>query len=237
MICGGSGIAPFISITRQLIFTSTQPNTRVPKILLVAAFKNTIDLTMLDLLLPSSTTPLDISRLQLQIEAYITREQEGQLEGDKKQIETKLFKPSSSSDSPISAVLGKHSWLWLGAIISSSFVMFLLLLGLVTRYNIYPVEQRGEKYHYSYKILWDMLLVCGSIFVSTSAIFLWQNRERVSVDGKQIQNISPSSSRELENLPHHSLVQSTKLHFGARPDLKSECLNSLIKLFSLSLSL
>lgn len=220
MICGGSGIAPFISITRQLIFTSTQPNTRVPKILLVAAFKNTIDLTMLDLLLPSSTNPLDISRVQLQIEAYITREQEGQLEGDKKQIQTKLFKPSSSSDSPISALLGKHSWLWLGAIISSSFVMFLLLLGLVTRYHIYPVEQRGEKYHYSYKILWDMLLVCGSIFVSTSAIFLWQNRERVSVDGKQIQNISPPSSRELENLPHHSLVQSTKLHFGARPDLK-----------------
>ncbi|KAH6760583.1 ferric reduction oxidase 4 [Perilla frutescens var. frutescens] len=225
MICGGSGIAPFISITREIISTITESNRRVPKVLLIAAFKNTIDLAMLDLLLPLSSAPLDISRLKFQIEAYITQEHEKPLEDAKKQIETKLFRPNPS-DSPISAVLGKNSWLWLGAIISSSFVMFLMLLGLVTRYHVYPVEHRGEKYHYSYRILWDMLLVCASIFTGASAIFLWQNR-KTSAEGKQIQNINlPSSSlcppdRELESLPHQSLAQSTKVHFGARPDLRS----------------
>ncbi|KAL3630633.1 hypothetical protein CASFOL_023617 [Castilleja foliolosa] len=237
MISGGSGITPFISIIRETISESTKSKTKVPNILLIAAFKNTADLTMLDLLLPSSstTTPLDISKLQLQIEAYVTQEHEKPLDDTKShQIETKMFKPNPS-DSPISAALGKNSWLWLGAIISSSFVMFLLVLGFVTRYHIYPVERRGENYHYSYKILWDMFLVAASVFVATSAVFLWQKREISKEAGKQIQNLdmptpammSPSSwlcgagsERELESLPSQSLVQSTKVHFGSRPDLK-----------------
>ncbi|KAK4492735.1 hypothetical protein RD792_000054 [Penstemon davidsonii] len=233
MISGGSGITPFISIIRELISRSTESNTKVPKVLLITAFKNTNDLTMLDLLLPlTSTTTLDISKLQLQIQAYVTQEHERPTdrEESKNQIETKLFKPNSL-DSPISSVLGQNSWLWLGAIISSSFVMFLLLLGFVTRYQIYPVELRKENYHYSFKILWDMFLVCVSIFVTTSVVFLWQKR-KTSSEGKQIQSVdlsnptmSPASwlcgtERELESLPHQSLVQSTKVHFGARPDLK-----------------
>lgn len=233
MVSGGSGIAPFISIIREIIFRSSDESSmKVPKVLLITAFKKTNDLSMLDLLLPLSGATLDISKLQLQIEAYVTQEHEKPVEDAKRQIETKLFRPNPS-DSPISAVLGKNSWLWLGAIISSSFVMFLLLLGLVTRYHIYPVEKRGDNYHYSYKVLWDMFLVCGSIFVATSVIFLWQKRENSS-EGKQIQNVelptptmSPSSwlslsERELESLPQESLVQSTKVHYGARPDLKSE---------------
>ncbi|GFQ05835.1 ferric reduction oxidase 4 [Phtheirospermum japonicum] len=235
MVSGGSGITPFISIIREIISESRKPETKVPKILLITAFKNTADLTMLDLLLPMSntTTPLDISKLQLQIEAYVTQEHEKPLDDTKSQIETKVFKPNPS-DSPISAALGKNSWLWLGAIISSSFVMFLLLLGFVTRYHIYPVERRGDNYHYSYKILWDMFLVCASVFVATSAVFLWQKRE-ISKEGKQVQNVdmltpammSPSSwlcgagaDIELESLPSQSLVQSTSVHFGLRPDLK-----------------
>ncbi|KAL3837677.1 hypothetical protein ACJIZ3_022268 [Penstemon smallii] len=231
MISGGSGIAPFISIIREIIFASTESNKKVPKVLLIAAFKNTTDLTMLDLLLPLSSTTLDICKLELQIEAYVTQEHDKRsLDDAKKQIQTRLFKPNPS-DSPIAAALGENSWLWLGAIISSSFVLFLLLLGVITRYHIYPVEKRGENYHYSSKIIWDMFLVCVSIFVATSAIFLWQKR-KISKEGKQIQNVdmptptmSPASwlcgtDRELESLPHQSLVQSSNVHFGVRPDLK-----------------
>ncbi|XP_073128898.1 ferric reduction oxidase 4-like [Henckelia pumila] len=231
MICGGSGISPFISIIREIVHkTSTESTIKAPKILLVSAVKNTTDLTMLDLLLPLSGTPLDLSNLEIQIEAYVTRESEKPVEDAKKQIQTKLFKPNPF-DSPISPVLGKNSWLCLAAIISSSFVLFLITLGLVTRYHIYPVERRGENYHYSFKILWDMFIVCTCIFVSASVVFLWQKR-KISAEGKQIQNVdfatpttSPDSwlcggDRELESLPHQSLVESTKVHFGARPDLK-----------------
>ncbi|CAA2991222.1 ferric reduction oxidase 4-like, partial [Olea europaea subsp. europaea] len=231
MICGGSGIASFISIIREIIFRSTQPNSEVPKILLVTAFKNTADLTTPDLLLPIYGNSIDISKVQLQIEAYITRENDQKpLENSHRLIQTNLIKPYPS-DSPISAVLGKNSLLWLRSVISSSFVMFSIFLGINTRYHIYPVEHRVENYHYSLKILWDIFLVMACVFLGTSVVFLLQKREN-SLQEKQIQNVemsTPTSSpaswlcateREIESLPHQSLVQCTKVHFGARPDLK-----------------
>ncbi|KAK6794522.1 hypothetical protein RDI58_007975 [Solanum bulbocastanum] len=239
MVSGGSGITPMISIFRELIYRSTlQPNTKVPKVILITSFKNTSDLTMLDLLLPISTTPSDISNLDLQIEAYISRENEPQqhhhnnLELASKSKQQLIVFKQNPKDTPISAALGKSSWLWLGAIITSSFIMFLLLLGLVTRYSIYPIERDGKLYHYSAKIIWDMFLACASIFIGTSVIFMWQKREN-EIEGGQIQNVeiptNPTSSpvdnlcgteRELESLPHQSIVQATKVHYGARPDLK-----------------
>ncbi|KAJ8554391.1 hypothetical protein K7X08_025069 [Anisodus acutangulus] len=185
---------------------------------------------MLDLLLPLSTTPSDISNLDFQIEAYITRENDPQENNLIGHVQTIVFK-QNPKDSPISAALGNSSWLWLGAIISSSFVMFLLLLGLITRYSIYPVERDGKIYHYSGKIIWDMFLVCASVFIATSVIFMWQKREN-ETEGKQIQNVeipsvtnSPAGNLcgtelELESLPQQSIVQATKVHYGGRPDLK-----------------
>ncbi|KAI5666464.1 hypothetical protein M9H77_16317 [Catharanthus roseus] len=237
MISGGSGITPFVSIIREIIFRmTTVKNYRAPNLLLIAAFKNSTDLAKLDLLLPPSGTTFDISSLQLQIEAYITREKEAPIRDvhNKLQIQTKWFKPDAS-DTLISSVLGENSWLWLGAIISSSFIMFLLLLGILTRFWIYPIENSGKIFHYSLKILWDMFIVCASVFVGASIVFLSQKRSG-KAGQKQIMNMeipitpmaSPASwlcgsgggEREVESLPSQCLVQSTKLHYGSRPDLK-----------------
>ncbi|KAH1139695.1 hypothetical protein GYH30_028870 [Glycine max] len=233
LVSGGSGITPFISIIRDLIFQNQQEQeSHVPKVLLVCAFKNSADLTMLDLLLPLFVSTTQFSNLhQLQIEAYITREKEEAPRDSQKQIQTKWFKPILS-DSPISLVLGPNNWLWLGAIISSSFLMFLLLLGIITRYYIYPIENNSDEvYHWTFKVLWFMFLLCAVICICSSAVFLWWKRQN-SLESKQIMNVefptptrSPGSwiygsERELESLPHQSLVQATNVHFGARPDLK-----------------
>lgn len=236
MISGGSGITPFISIIREHIFQSKQPNNKIPKMLLICAFKNSADLTMLDLLLPiSNPTTNNITQLQLQIEAYITREQTHPLE-QTQPLQTIWFKPSPF-DSPISSPLGPNSWLWLGTIISSSFIMFLILLALITRYHIYRVDQKSEMiYNFTLKTLWDMFFVCVCVFVTTSVVFMWRKRGNNGMEGKQIQNLeveTPTTSpgwwlgdggdREIdESLPKHCLTQAAKFHFGARPDLKSK---------------
>ncbi|KAK3037219.1 hypothetical protein RJ639_030112, partial [Escallonia herrerae] len=232
MISGGSGISPFISIIREIIIQSMQPNCRVPRVFLVCAFKNSADLTMLDLLLPISGTPANISQIQLQIEAYVTRENERPPENTQKLLQTIWFKPNPC-DSPISAALGPNSWLWLCVIIASSFIMFLVFLGILTRYYIYPLDHgSGSVYHFTLKSLWDIFFLCVCIFMATSSIFLWQKKQNAMEAGKQIQCLevptpttSPGSwlygaDRELESLPHQSLVQATQVHFGARPDLK-----------------
>ncbi|OVA13967.1 Protein of unknown function DUF819 [Macleaya cordata] len=230
LVCGGSGITPFISIIREIIFRSTTSNCKTPRILLICAFKKSADLTMLDILLPLSGTPSDISRIQLQIEAYVTREKQPTLE-NKNLLRTIWFKPNST-DMPISAILGPNSWLWLGAIISSSFVIFLILLGVLTRYYINPIDHNTNKiYSYTSKSLLCMLFICISIAITSTVVVLW-NKKQNAMGVKQIQNTdtptpttSPGSwfynaDRELESVPSQSLVQATNLHFGARPDLK-----------------
>lgn len=233
MISGGSGITPFISIIREVIYQSTH-NSRVPKLILVCAFKHSSQLSMLNLLLPLSATPLDTSKIQLQIEAYITQENENTREESQNLLQTISFKPNPSA-TPVTAVLGPNSWLWLSAIITSSFIMFLLLLAFVTRYYIYPFDHYADLvvYHYSYRILWDMFLVCVSVLVCSSVFFVLQKR-RNAKEGKQIQSLEMSSPTspggscindegiEVESLSHQSIVEATQVHFGARPDLKSK---------------
>ncbi|KAK1364325.1 Ferric reduction oxidase 2 [Heracleum sosnowskyi] len=229
MISGGSGISPFISIFRELVYMCETLKCKTPKILLITSFKNSSDLTMLDLLLPISDGPSNFSKLELQIEAYVTREK--QQTADIKNIRSIWFKPHSS-DSNITSNLGQNNWLWLGAVISSSFVLFLILLGIVTRFYIYPIDHNtGHIYSYTAKASLSMLLICFSIAITSSGAFLW-NKKNNAMETTQIQNIegatplaSPNSAfynaeRELESLPQQSLVQSTNVYYGERPDLK-----------------
>ncbi|XVF53550.1 hypothetical protein PTKIN_Ptkin05aG0107900 [Pterospermum kingtungense] len=228
MVSGGSGITPFISIIRELLFKASGSGERMPQILLICAFKKSIDLTMLELLLPVSGTTIDSSCLQLHIEAYVTREKEPATDNHKP-LQTVWFKPNAL-DIPVSAILGRNGWLWLGVIISSSFIIFLLFIGILTRYYKYPIDHNSEKiYASSARATLNMLFICIAIVMAATAAFLW-NKKQNGKEVRQIQNMNtpPTTSpawfnngdRELESLPHQSLVQSTKVHYGERPDLK-----------------
>ncbi|XP_020207228.1 ferric reduction oxidase 2 isoform X2 [Cajanus cajan] len=229
LVSGGSGITPFISIIRSLLFKAKSEEGKIPKVLLICAFKKSIDLTMIDLILPVSATAFDISSLQLQIEAYVTREKQPDM-NDRKFIQTLWFK-SNALDEPVSAVLGQNSWLYLGIIISSSFILFLLLIAILTKYYIYPIDHNSDLiYPYFSRSSLSMLFMCVSIAIVATTAFLWNKKQ--NKDLEQIKNIytsNPSASpgsgyqnadKELGNLPLQSLVQTAKVHYGERPDIK-----------------
>ena len=232
MVSGGSGITPFISIIRELIFAATTLKSKTPKVLLISVFKSSADLSMLELVLPLTGTPNDLlNNLNLQIEAYVTREKEPKSENSKT-ILTKWFKPRVT-DSPISAILGPNSWLWLGAIIASSCVMFLVLIGLITRYYIYPIDHNSnDVFSLSLRALLNILAICFSIAFTAGLAVFW-NKHHNAMETTQIKNLdgSPMASPEsmvynaeleLESLPQQSLAQATNVHYGERPDLKSK---------------
>lgn len=232
MVGGGSGITPLISILREAMFESTKPNCKLPKILLICAFKNSADLSWLDLLLPQSNAQLSLVDIHLQIEAYITREPEQKIPNVNTQKPTKtIFFKSDPTSRPISPVLGPKSWFCLSAIIAASFITYLLLLGIVTRFYIYPLDGKTETdYHVSLKALWNMSLVCLSIVLAASSVFLWSKRQ-AALEAEQVSDLGPqlSGDRELESPPDMSIVQATKVHFGGRPDLQKilfECKES-----------
>lgn len=191
---------------------------------------------MLDLILPVSRTNIDISRLQLQIEAYITRDKEFKKDHHKF-LRTIWFKPNAL-DRPVCSVLGPKSWLWLGAIISASFVTFLLLIGILTRYYIYPIDHNTDVvYSGTAKSALGILSACVSITLPASAAFLWNKRQNAK-HMRQIQHTdmptpatkSPRTELhdeqdiELESLPQQTLLEATKVHLGERPNIKSKLL-------------
>ncbi|KAL5567940.1 hypothetical protein UlMin_024515 [Ulmus minor] len=241
MVSGGSGITPFISVIRELLFKPNNAGSKsIPSILLICAFKKSQDLTMLDLILPVSTNEYDISRLDIQIKAYVTRETEPTTENTSF-LHTVWFKPNEL-DVPVSAILGHNNWLWLGFIISVSFLIYLVLIGILIRFYMYPIDQNTNMtYSLSSRSTLNMLFVCVSLAATASAGFLW-NRKQNAKDMSKIQNMNmptPLTSpkkwleeeRELESIPHQSLVQATRVHYSMRPDLKnilSDCKSSSV---------
>ncbi|KAH1080957.1 hypothetical protein J1N35_020718 [Gossypium stocksii] len=229
MVSGGSGITPFISIIRELIFRSKRSQCKTPDMILIAVFKSSLDLTMLDLLLPITGSPSELSNLKLHIEAYVTKEKEPTTDNSKR-VCSILFKPLPT-DKPMAPILGPNSWFWLAAIISSSFIMFLILIGIITRFYIYPRDHNKNEFSASTKAVLNVLAICVSIAATASAAVFW-NKRQYSREATQVQNIEgqiPSGSpnlrayngdRELESLPHQSLAQAIKVHYGGRPDLK-----------------
>ncbi|KAL7203348.1 hypothetical protein ACSBR2_016607 [Camellia fascicularis] len=227
MVSGGSGIVPFISITRDLVFTtSTLKSTTTPQILLISAFKFSSDLAMLDLLFPHSKTPSELLNFELHIEAYITREKQPISESEQKPLRTIRFKPNPS-DAPLSPTLGPNGWLWLGAIVSSSFIVFLLFLGILTRFYIYPVDHNTNRvYSHTWQAMLNMLLVCIAIAMTGCIGFVWSKKQLAMEGTKQVQDMEGgkltrfSDDRELESLPHQSIGKRNNVHYGGRPDLK-----------------
>ncbi|KAL7233183.1 hypothetical protein ACSBR1_016919 [Camellia fascicularis] len=223
MVSGGSGIAPFISITRDLIFTtSTLKSTTTPQILLISAFKFSSDLALLDLLFPHSKTPSELLNFELHIEAYITREKQPISENEQKPLRTIRFKPNPS-DAPLSPTLGPNGWLWLGAIVSSSFIVFLLFMGILTRFYIYPVDHNTNRvYSHTSQAMLNMLLVCIAIAMTGCIGFVWSKKqiavEATKQEGGKLTRFS--DDRELESLPHQSIGKPNNVHYGGRPDLK-----------------
>ncbi|XP_068636172.1 ferric reduction oxidase 2-like [Aristolochia californica] len=191
-------------------------------LVLICAFKHSVDLTLLNLILPLNGTSLDMSQLQIEIEAFVTRDK-GPALSENNQMKTIIFRPHPS-DKPFSATLGSHGWLWLGAIILSSFVIFLILSGLVGRFYVYPKDKNTNKiYSWTARASLNALFACVSLF-TTATIAVLLSKRRYARQASRIQSIeltSPTSSpdRELESLPDQSIIENTKVHYGARPTL------------------
>nr|GEW90772.1 ferric reduction oxidase 2-like [Tanacetum cinerariifolium]GEW90773.1 ferric reduction oxidase 2-like [Tanacetum cinerariifolium] len=235
---GGSGITPFISIIRELLHKTNKPTNKIPHIVLIAAFKRSVDLGILDLILPVSGTSHDITCLQLQIRAYVTQESRPTTE-NQHVYQTVWFKPDGL-DAPVSAILGRNGWLWLGVIIISSSVVFLALIALITRFYINPVDHNTDMtYSYTVRSIFNMLFVCISIAITAIIAFLW-NKKRESTNMRQIQMADaptpitlPATSswyynadRELESLPDKTIFGSTTVKYGERPNFKKILMES-----------
>ncbi|CAH8250820.1 unnamed protein product [Arabidopsis lyrata] len=219
MVSGGSGITPFISIIRDLYYMSSTHKSKIPKMTLICAFKNSSDLSMLDLILPTSGLTTDISSfVDIQIKAFVTREEKNPVKEsthNRNIIKTLYFKPNVS-DQPISPILGPNSWLCLATILSSSFMIFIVIIAIITRYHIYPIDQNSEKYTWAYKSLIYLISISISVVTTSTAAMLWNKKRYYAKSDQYVDNWSPLI---IESSPQQLLSQSTDIYYGERPNL------------------
>ncbi|CAH8336710.1 unnamed protein product [Eruca vesicaria subsp. sativa] len=213
MVSGGSGITPFISIIRDLIYSSSTTTCKIPKVTLICAFKKSSDLSMLDLILPISGENIS-SYLDIQIKAFVTRETES-THNKKNVIKPLCFKPHVS-DQPISPILGPNSWLCLATILSSSFMIFVIIIGIITRYHIYPIEHGLSKFTSAYKSAIYLLAISFSVAATSSIAVLCNKKKYYTKNDQAVEGLSPLMT---ESSPQQLLSQSTSIHYGERPNL------------------
>uniref|UniRef100_A0ACD5UDX0 Uncharacterized protein n=1 Tax=Avena sativa TaxID=4498 RepID=A0ACD5UDX0_AVESA len=242
MVSGGSGITPFISVIRELVYQrqrGANETVPAPRLLLICVFKTSAELDMLDLLVPVSGGMPAISGLDLRIEAFVTREGEPSA-GDRarKQPGREVWFKPWPSDAPVAPVLGSSGWLWHGAVVSSSFALFLVLVAALQRFYIFPVDgDTNHVYPWAARTMLNLLFLCVSVAGVTGAAFLWNKRgsaaDEEMMKVKSVDGTTPGMSpvallhwaggvdREMESLPAaQPPVQATNVHFGHRPDLK-----------------
>ncbi|XP_010462520.2 PREDICTED: probable ferric reduction oxidase 1 [Camelina sativa] len=217
MVSGGSGITPFISIIRDLFYMSLTHRCKTPKMTLICAFKNSSELSVLDLILPTTGLTTDItSFVDIQIKAFVTREEEisarESTHHNRNTIKTLRFKPNVS-DKPISPILGQNSWLCLATIFSSSFIIFIVIIAIITRYHI---DQASEKYTSAHKSLIYLLTISISVVATCTAAMLWSKKRSYT---KNDQYVGDFSLLIMESSPQQLLSQSTDIHYGQRPNL------------------
>ncbi|KAG9448813.1 hypothetical protein H6P81_008778 [Aristolochia fimbriata] len=262
LVAGGSGIVPMISIIREVIALKDmgpRPRSTPPRLVLICAFKHSVDLALLNLILPPiravSTTTTSVVLvdnisdrvLDIQIEAFVTRDKLADPAAPSPQIKTIWFKPDPS-DEPFSAILGSnsYSWLWLGAIIMSSFAIFLILSGLVGRFFVYP-KDKGTNMVFSWttRTALNALFICFSIITTATCAVVLNKRRYAHQAITQVQSIELSNNnrsttittppilssaacpfgnyvvdRDVESLPHQSIIERTNVHYGQRPNLQ-----------------
>lgn len=216
--------------------TVPKEHRHIPDVHLICAFRNSADFKMLDLMLPvTGTYNSEVSQLNLRIDAYITREKE--FVPVKKQPQTLWFN-NSPNDHKINHVLGTNQWLWLGVVITASFLAFLLLLAIATRYYIYENMHGGSGHHVHYSIAAStrhslvLFLLCVSIFLVASFAVLYIKKKTASEVGNVEISSSPGTSpdglsakkfdMEVESLPNECVQNATNMHYGTRPDLRSK---------------
>lgn len=116
------------------------------------------------------------------------------------------------SYAPITPISVENNWLWLGSIISVSFIIYLMFIGILMQYYIYLIDHNTNKiYSSSSRAVLNILFIGVCIFITSMAAFLWNKRKNAN-ETTQIQNMedatpmaSPNSclcnaDRELESL-------------------------------------
>ncbi|EFJ22870.1 hypothetical protein SELMODRAFT_416159 [Selaginella moellendorffii] len=239
-IAGGSGISPFLSMLKDILYSIQAKSLTPPKdIILVYTVKTSDELHILNSITPALICPEFAHALNIKVQAYVTREQAADLEQNNagpKEIQL-LKAPSIRKGGPvlihaepspksvtryaaqqlraISPPLAGRGVVE-AAVIFASFFGFMFLAGIIGRFWIYRhYTSKDKDFDRSLGAFLAFLESLFGVIIAGAAIAYVAN----SVRRKKQWTPSPTTMTNVGS-PEESL-KPVSVHYGHRPDFAS----------------
>ncbi|KAA8536665.1 hypothetical protein F0562_029143 [Nyssa sinensis] len=218
LVAGGIGISPFLAILSDILHRTRDKKPCLPRnILIVWAVKRSNELPLLHTFDMESICPSFSHILNLEIQTYVTRESEPQLEEG---IVCKSMNSSGfavSNRCGMSVLVGTGNIIWSGIYVMVSTIGLVISVGLL---DIYYINPFGITYWWYKGLLFFACMVASVCIFGGLVVGLWHLWERKTSakevcedDGQKIDNMQNETSQN--NWASSSIIQ-----YGRRPDFK-----------------
>ncbi|KAI0524549.1 hypothetical protein KFK09_003923 [Dendrobium nobile] len=223
LVAGGSGIAPFISILKDVASTNFNLNRCAVSVNLIYVVRKSLDISMLT---PISTVilhqPFELAHtIHLKLKIYVTQEQRSSLSARElihEMTQTKPFilEPISSRD----VMPAPEGLLWSVAITGLAFIVFLVSILCLTRAFTYETKKTTTDKTPSW--VYNLLVICSFVIYTTSiTVATVVSRCRRSTDNSI--TVSRNNYRSIVEAASTSIAQGIQqdyeINYGGRPNL------------------
>ncbi|CAA6660249.1 unnamed protein product [Spirodela intermedia] len=172
LVAGGIGISPFLAVLSDILHRVEQKRPCLPKnILIIWAVKSSRELSLLSVVDSQNICPSFSSKLNLDIQAYVTQESQPSLGH-----ENGLFLSSGHVQWRPDVELGRHrEYFWAGAYYAASLAGFIVSFALLQKFYTIPFGVTAWWYK---GFLFLTCMVASVIVFGGLVILLWRHFER-----------------------------------------------------------
>ncbi|XP_010248638.1 PREDICTED: ferric reduction oxidase 8, mitochondrial [Nelumbo nucifera] len=220
LVAGGIGITPFLSILQEIASSPKSKRSKfLTQIQLIYVVKKSQDISLLN---PISSVILNQKAEQgnsIKLKLFVTQEERSsttlrEFLSELSQVQTVNFKRNYSTH----AVFGFESLVWMASAAGFSSIIFLILLGCLSRAFLHHERKASEK---NPSWVTDLLLIC-SFFIAVScttlalAFMRWRRMKKENFQVSQNQH----KSTEAISIEAGDTLEEHEIHFGKRPNLQ-----------------
>lgn len=223
LVAGGIGISPFLAILSDILHRISEGKPCLPrKVLIVWAIKRSDELPLLSTVDMESICPSFPEKLNLEIDIYVTRESEPQLEEGVvgKQMTTSICPVTKGCD--MSVLVGTGDNIWSGLYVISSTAGLFILSGLLDMLYLKPYSITSWWYR---GLLFTGCMVVSVLVFGGVVIGLWHLLgQRIPHDQDEKMKVHEAHNNETDGANKDSLQKTlthlSEIHYGSRPDFK-----------------
>ncbi|KAL4564315.1 hypothetical protein LXL04_028375 [Taraxacum kok-saghyz] len=224
LVAGGIGITPFMAILSDILHRVNECKPCMPRnILIIWAVKRSEEIPLLHSLDLDSICPDFHTKLNLEIQTYVTQESEPPLEEGNVQKYASPSVFSTPSRCGMSGLVGTGNIVWSGTYLMVSIIGLVVSLTLL---NVFYINTYGVTYRWYKGLLVLICMVASVVVFGGLVIGLWHlsdtktSKKEKSWNQNENENggIQHGNSTSCKHSSEESFVKSTK--YGQRPDLK-----------------